>query len=174
MSYIIQPLVLCNSSLKRSYEAGRGHRLLHEGPFSCTSVRDITQRSSCLMTKNQIHVVLKKRCIVPLVFPLSLSRKSVISDDRGRWAGSERRKQQNIYNKHIVKNITVLLPALNKEISNDVHKVVSQIDATPSSSLRISPQVTQPESEKPCQRVSNADQKVFASVKSVCWRVRNI
>ena len=28
------------------------------------------------MTKNQIHVVLKKRCIVPLAFPLSFSRKS--------------------------------------------------------------------------------------------------
>ena len=53
---------------------------------------DIIQRRSCPVTKNQIHVVLKKRCIVPLVFPLSLSRKSVISDDRGRWAGSERRK----------------------------------------------------------------------------------
>ena len=34
------------------------------------------QRSSCPMTKNQIHVVLKKRCIVPLAFPLSFSRKS--------------------------------------------------------------------------------------------------
>ena len=37
---------------------------------------DTKQRSSCPMTKNQIHVVLKKRCIVPLAFPLSFSRKS--------------------------------------------------------------------------------------------------
>ena len=37
---------------------------------------DTKQRSSCPMTKNQIHVVLKKRCIVPLAFPLSFNRKS--------------------------------------------------------------------------------------------------
>ena len=88
MCYIIPPLVLYNSSLKRSSEAGRVTDF-YMRVLSPVLPADSTQRSSCLMTENQIHVVLKKRYIVPLAFPLSLNRKSVISDDRGRCAGRE-------------------------------------------------------------------------------------
>ena len=80
MCYIIPPLVLYNSSLKRSSEAGRVTDF-YMRVLSPVLPSDFTQRSSCLMTENQINVVLKKRCIVPLAFPLSLNRKSVISDD---------------------------------------------------------------------------------------------
>ena len=85
MCYVIPPPVLYNSSLKRPSEAGRVTDF-YMRVLSPVLPSDSTQRSSCLMTENQIHVVLKKRYIVPLAFPLSLNRKSVISDDRGRCA----------------------------------------------------------------------------------------
>ena len=74
MCYIIPPLVLYNSSLKRPSEAGRVTDF-YMRVLSPVLPSDSTQRSSCLMTENQIHVVLKKRCIVPLAFPLSLIPK---------------------------------------------------------------------------------------------------